>query len=178
MKQTGRAWIRFGLRTLTATFFVLSAVLILSRHTETLEWPATLGLIEEFAAVRAGDPEDSRAPGERFRLFARYHYEIDGRIYESTRIAVFDWVYRSSARALAYADRFGLGADERVPVYYNPDDPSEAVLIRHLPWNRLEVVIGVLFLVVLPLCVVVYSLFDVLRGGRSRNDDRSRGRFW
>ncbi len=178
MKRVGRALIRFGLRTLTATFFVLSAVLILSRHTETLEWPATLGLIEEFAAVRAGEPGDSRAPGERFRLFALYHYEIDGRLYESTRIAVFDWVYRSAERAGTYGDRFGLGAGERVPVYYNPDDPAEAVLIRHIPWNRAEVLLGVVLLVVLPVCVVLYSLFDVLRGGRSRGDDRSRGRFW
>ena len=178
MKTTGKAWIRFGLRTLTATFFVLSAVLIVSRHTETLEWPATLGLIEEFVALPAGDPDDSRAPGERFRLFARYHYEIDGRLYESARIAVFDWVYRSAERARAYANRFGLDSGERVPVYYNPDNPAEAVLIRHLPWNRVEVLLGVLFLIVLPLSVVVYSFFDVLRGGGSRDGDRSRGRFW
>jgi hypothetical protein len=40
------------------------------------------------------------------------------------------------------------------------------------------VVLAILILVILPTAVVAFSFVDLLRGGRSREGDESRGRFW
>lgn len=172
------ALIRFGLRSLTALFFLLAAGVLLGQHLRTLDWPATLGTVERMVIARAGDAADSRAPGERFQPAVSYRYEVDGTTYEATQIAVFDWIYPTRAGAERYMRRFGIETGARVPVYVNPEDPEESILIRHLPLRRLEVILAILFLVVLPLSVVVFSLLDVMRGGGHRGDDRSRGRFW
>jgi hypothetical protein len=169
---------RFVLRSLTAGIFLLAAGLLLFQHMKTLNWPSTLGTVDRLVVAPVSDPEDSRSPGERFRPQVTYSYEVEGQSYTADRLSVFDWIYRDRQRATQYISRFDIEQRGRVPVYYNPDDPGEAVLIRHLPWQRLEVVLAALFLVVLPTAVVAFSFMDLLRGGRSREGDHSRGRFW
>jgi hypothetical protein len=95
--------------------------------------PATLGSVEEVVIRRAGDPDDSRAPGERFQPAVFYRYEVDGTTLEGERIAVFEWIYRNEERARFSLERSGIRRGARVPVYYNPDDPSEALLVRSDP---------------------------------------------
>ncbi|MFW5695132.1 MAG: DUF3592 domain-containing protein [Alkalispirochaeta sp.] len=172
------AAIRFTLRSLTAGFFLLAAGLLLSQHLQTLQWPSSLGTVDRVVIAPSSDPDDSRSPGEQFRPEVSYTYEVDGESYTSQRLGVFNWIYRDRRRASAYLERFDIAARNRIPVYYNPDDPEESILIRHIPWRRVEVVLAVLFLVVLPVSVVAVSLVDLIRGGRSRDGDTSRGRFW
>lgn len=174
----GSALIRLALRSLTATFFILAAVLLLSQHLRTLDWPGTLGTVEEVVVARSGTEGDSRAPGERFVPRVAYRYEAEGQRFRGTTVAVFDWIFPNRERARAYLDEFAITAGARVPVYYNPEHPEEAILIRHIPIRRLEVIGVFLFLVVLPLAVVLFSLLDLLRDGTSRRNDGSRGRFW
>jgi hypothetical protein len=169
---------RFALRSLTAGIFLLAAGLLLFQHIETLSWSSTLGTVDRLVLAPASDPEDSRSPGERFRPQVTYSYEVAGESYTAEQLSVFDWIYRDRRRASQYLSRFDIAQRNRVPVYYNPDDPGEAVLIRHIPWLRLEVVLAILILVILPTAVVAFSFVDLLRGGRSREGDQSRGRFW
>ncbi len=169
---------RFALRSLTSAFFLLAAGLLLYQHIETLQWESTLGTVERVVIAPSSDPDDSRAPGERFRPEVTYRYDVDGEEFTGEELAVFDWIYRDQERASAYLDRFDIEQRNRVPVFYNPDEPSEAVLIRDLPVHRIEVLLAFLVLIILPLAVVGFSLVDLLRGGRSRADDTSRGRFW
>ncbi|MEX2443890.1 MAG: DUF3592 domain-containing protein [Alkalispirochaeta sp.] len=169
---------RFALRSLTAGIFLLAAGLLLSQHIETLQWPSTLGTVERVVLAPASDPDDSRSPGERFRPQVSYTYEVDGKTYTAEHVAVFDWIYRDRRRASEYLQQFDIAARNRVPVYYDPENPEEAILIRHIPWRRLEVMLALLVLVILPVSVVAFSLVDLIRGGRSREGDHSRGRFW
>jgi hypothetical protein len=81
---------------------------------------------------------DSRAPGERFQPAVFYRYEVDGTTLEGERIAVFEWIYRNEERARFSLERSGIRRGARVPVYYNPDDPSEALLVRSIPWGRVR----------------------------------------
>ncbi len=173
------AAIRFALRSLTAGFFLLAAGLLLSQHLQTLQWPSTLGTVDRVVIAPSSDPDDSRSPGEQFQPQVSYSYEVDGEMYTSEQLGVFDWIYRNRQRAAAYLDQFDIDARARVPVYYDPQHPEEAILIRHLPWYRVEVLLGVLVLIMLPLGVVLFSLIDLLRvSDRSRGEDTSRGRFW
>lgn len=178
MGQRRNAIIRLTLRSITAGFFLLAAVLLLNQHWATLRWPATLGTVQEVVIAPVGDPEDSRAPGERFQPRVAYTYSVDGRTFESSSIAVFDWVFSSRARAAAYLARYDIRRGERVSVYYDPEEPSASILIRAVPLRRLEVILGFILLVLLPIGVVAFSILDVIRGGRSRPNDSSRGRLW
>jgi hypothetical protein len=178
MPGNRNAWIRLGLRSVTATFFIIGALLLLGRHWTTYNWPSTLGTVERISVEPVGDPEDSRAPGERFRPNVSYTYTVDGNAYTASQVTVFDWVYRTEERARGLLAEAEIRSGERAPVYYDPDDPETAVLVRGVPWHRLEVILGLLFMVALPVAVVFFSTVDLLRGGISRNDDESRGRLW
>jgi len=172
------ALFRLGLRTLTAAFFFLAAVLLLGRFWSTGAWSSTLGTVESVSIVPSGDPGDSRAPGDQVRISTTYTFSAGNSERTGTTIAVFDWVFRNRDRAQRYLDRYGIVPDDRIPVYYDPEDPSRSVLVREIPWGRFEVIAGLLFLVLLPGAVVVFSIIDVVRGGASRRGDGSRGRFW
>jgi len=172
------ALLRFGLRALTAAFFLLAALLLAGQFLRTADWEATLGTVERAAIATAATSGDSQAPGERFQPAVRYRYRVDDQEYEGTAIGVFDWIYPSRDRAAAYLAVHGIEAGTRIPVYYNPEDAAESVLVRDIPWQRLEVILAMLFLVMLPVAVVVFSAVDLVRGGGSRRGDRSRGRFW
>ncbi len=177
MTAGGRiAFLRFVLRTTTAAFFVVGAVLLGSRFTEARNWPAVLGTVDELRLVELGG--DEAAPGTRYRIAGSFSYEIDGQLLSSDSISAYDWVFGSEDRATAYLaqNRIALGA--RLPVYFDPDDPSRALVVRTIPFYRMEVILGFILLVVLPVAVVVWSLVDLIRGGASRRNDSSRGRFW
>ena len=178
MPGNRNAWIRLGLRSVTAAFFILGALLLLGRHWVTFSWPSTLGTVERASVMPVGDPEDSRAPGERFQPRVSYRYTVDDTEYTATRVTVFEWVYRNEQRVRDLFADADIRNNQRIPVYYDPDEPETAVLVRGVPWHRLEVILGLLFMVVLPVAVVFFSVVDVVRGGASRRDDESRGRLW
>jgi hypothetical protein len=178
MKRSNIVLVRFALRTITAVILGLAAVLILSRYRQAWSWPATLGRVERVVIARAGDPGDSRAPGERFRPEVRYTYSVGGNEYDSHRIGRFEWIYPTEERARRYLRRHDISDGARVSVYYNPQNPDSSLLVRTIPWRRVEVLLGILVLVVLPVGVVAFSIIDLLRGGESRREDRGRGPFF
>ncbi len=178
MAERTNALIRLGLRSVTAAFFFLAAGVLLSRFVVTAEWAETTGTVESLRIVSAGGTDDSRSPGERFRPAASYRYTIDGEEHTGARIAVYPWIFRNEERVAEYLERNDISRGRRVPVYYNPDDPSQALLVRDIPWGRVEVLGAILFLVLLPTAVVVTSVVEFVRGGGRRKNDKSRGRFW
>lgn len=68
--------------------------------------------------------------GPRFRALIRYTYDVRGRSHESDRIAfgasVGSEVSESDARE--WVERYPAGSD--VDVWFDPGDPSRAVLVR------------------------------------------------
>ncbi len=182
MSGRRNALIRLGLRSVTAGFFFLAAFLLMSRHTATLSWQTVVGTVDEVAIAAVGDPGDSRAPGERFRPAVSYRYTVNGgdtsaREYSGSTIAAYPWIFANRDRVVAYLERHGISRGARVPVHYNPDNPAQAVLVREIPWRRLEVIVAFLFLVLLPAAVMATSVIDFVRG-TGRPEDNSRGRFW
>lgn len=172
------ALVRLALRTVTAGFFIFSGVLLLARYTEPRTWETVLGTIESVAVVPVPEEEGFSAPGVRFRIEAAYRYPVGGTERSGTRVAMYDWIYPTRRSALAYLDRHGLRAGSRVPVYYDPQNPDNAVILKRIPWRRVEVILVVVLLWVLPTAVIGYSVVDLMRGGASRSTDSSRGRFW
>ncbi len=60
-----------------------------------------------------------------------YEYEINGRKYQSARFSYFGAAYDTSEQAQRVSDRYPVGAVKSA--YYNPDEPTEAVLNKSAP---------------------------------------------
>ena len=92
---------------------------------EAQAWPSTEGL------VLASEVRDEG--GENgWRAHVRYRYEVAGRVYDNSRIAVAVEYGREGFQAhRELAARFPAGA--QVTVYYNPRNPADAALIKGDP---------------------------------------------
>ena len=89
------------------------------------DWPSTKGLVL-VSEVRDEGGESG------WRAQVVYRYEVGGRVYENSRIAVAVEYGRQGFQAhQQLAARFPLGA--QVVVYYNPQNPSDAALIKGNP---------------------------------------------
>ena len=108
-------------------------------------WPSVSGIIRE---ARISEDTDSAVP------VVIYTYTVAGTRYEGERIhfgGVGGWTV---GWAESWLRRYPVG--KRVPVFYNPDDPSEAVLVTGPRWLVFLMMgfIGVTFLAGGVLCVV------------------------
>jgi hypothetical protein len=86
------------------------------------DWPAVDGVVLD-SAVEV-DRETGR---QRFRPVVRYRYEVDGQLYEGSRIQwAIDESFRKYTRARRLLDRYRTGA--AIKVHYDPTQPDMAVL--------------------------------------------------
>jgi hypothetical protein len=88
------------------------------------DWPSTpANIISAEVKTGSGGPRNSST---RYTPRITYRYTVEGQSYTSDRAA---FVYSSSSdKARAFIRRFPPGA--QVPAYYDPADPTEAVLVR------------------------------------------------
>lgn len=89
-----------------------------------------------------------------YRVSLAYEYLVDGTPYVGQRIGFGPRSFVRKKSAQAELDRYPLNAN--VPVYFDPANPKEAVLVREAPFNRLYFVVGILSLV-LAAGIVVFS---------------------
>ncbi len=61
-----------------------------------------------------------------------YEYEVNGVFYTGKRISLTGHGVRNSAGGATRQALYRLGVGERVQVWYNPEDPRQAALYRHL----------------------------------------------
>ncbi len=162
-----RSLFRLFFRTVTATFFVAGALVLLGQYRQVQQWPQVTGRVERAEVVISGDPEDSRVPGQRYEPLVSYRYHVDGDPYQAERLAVHRWIYRRRENAREYLATRDIYRGATVPVYYNPGDPAEAVLVADVPWWRGEVLVVLLLMVVLPLVVVAVELVTYISALRS-----------
>ena len=106
----------FGAFAAGGTFAMIKAAVELPAARASREWPAADGTITRSAIVLKSKGR------KRHRI--RYEYEVGGQLYESKRIAFMDRVFGGNA-----SDRYRRYPNgSTVDVYYDPDDPSLAVI--------------------------------------------------
>jgi hypothetical protein len=71
-----------------------------------------------------------------------YTYQVEGRQYQSQRI-YFGGAIGGSAM-MGVVKKYPVGAE--VPVYYNPQNPADAVLERSIPMAKMLGLIGVIMI--------------------------------
>ena len=128
-------------------------------------WPSTPGQITEARVDRSrrtdseGDVDYSYAPA------IEYTYQVGGQEYSGHNITFgFRKSSSSHAKAEAALARFPIGG--QVTVYYDPNNPGEAVLERKAGGSTLSLVLGIVFLVI-SLCLGCPVLFYLLTGAVS-----------
>lgn len=153
--RTVPAWKRFFLATIFPWFVVLIGALAtylgvenVLRARASTSWPSVDGTV-----IRAGiDRERSQATPSStaqsitWRPVIVYEYVVDAVRYEGGRISFGAYATSDRGDAEAVLSRYPTGA--RVPVYFNPDDPGQAVIepgTAGVPW--FFVALGSVFLV-------------------------------
>ena len=120
------------------------------------EWPATEGNIVTCRLVGTSVREWTGDLYTETNVFIRYEYVVNGISYSSSAVNSINspfFLYPPS-----YASRYPVG--EHVRVYYNPKDPSEAVLEPgFVDILKAFDIISILF-----LCVGIYFIFHGISG--------------
>jgi hypothetical protein len=88
-------------------------------------WPSTLGTVTDSRIQMRSDSDGGRTSYP----FVQYTYEAMGRSYQSQKVIPGMDVGGSGAHKVV--ERYPIGA--QVMVYYNPENPSEALLERGMP---------------------------------------------
>jgi hypothetical protein len=94
---------------------------------ESLLWPSTEGTISHSAVLMQTQQTSSSTNTANYKADVAYRYKVHDRDYSSGRITLADYSSTAS-RAEGIVNRYPSGAP--VTVYYNPGDPSDAVLER------------------------------------------------
>jgi hypothetical protein len=92
---------------------------------EVSQWPSTLGVVDASYLERRSSSEG----GSTNYPVVQYSYQIAGQRYQSTKLAPGMEVGGTGAGKVV--ERYPAGA--QVMVFYNPQNPAEAVLERKAP---------------------------------------------
>jgi len=150
------------------TFFLIGVAAVAyyfyarRKASKTYSWPATEGRIEISRVTVSEDWDpDTNTRTISYAPEVRYSYKVNGKDYLGSRIWFGGAPGGSNRRKVeAIVARYPLGS--RVTVYYNPEKPAEAVLVRgNPPGGALLLVVGGVF-VLGPLCMLFPLLLGLL----------------
>jgi hypothetical protein len=134
-------WIWAFMAVIGALVFVV-AVLNTYRMLTCGAWPVTDGMIAHSELKRGFMREGAL----KFQLHLVYHYRVDGKAYESKRIA-FGGQAKKLKEIRTLLTTYPKG--RKVQVHYLPTHPKVATLETHVSWHGLKTLAGGLLL----LCI-------------------------
>jgi hypothetical protein len=111
----GLAFVAFG------AWMLVHAVRSHRRARLSQQWPTAEGTLEEVFLWGRRNVDGEMKDVER--LSVSYRYTVDGKALEGRNVTFYTLVYPET---VAFAEAHPEGS--MVPVYYNPDQPSESVL--------------------------------------------------
>ena len=123
------------------------------KMTAVSQWPSTMGAVNSSYLERRSSSEG----GSTHYPVVQYSYQVGGQSYQSTKLAPGPDVGGTGAGKVVA--RYPEGA--QVMVFYNPENPSDAVLERKAPAQWLMWLLLIVFDCV--LCGVIPVLYFSLR---------------
>ena len=148
-----------GVGTIGFVLLILNAVFLgviffmRKKMAEVSQWPSTMGSV----VMSTIDRRSSSDGGYTDYPVVQYSYQIGGQAYQSTKLAPGPELGGSGARGVVA--RYPAGA--QVMVFYNPQNPSDAVLERKAPAQWLMWLLLVIFDCV--LCGVIPVIWWSMR---------------
>lgn len=132
--NAGETTIKTAVSLLMLVALTVLAAYLYSRQDEQLHalsaasagWPSVSGLITS-SSLETRRQRVGSAHGSKVRLEVAYEYVVDDRVFENDRVR-FDQDRLSSAEKELLVRTHPVG--KKVQVYYNPDRPTESVLVR------------------------------------------------
>jgi len=103
-------------------------------------WPQAIGTVAK-SWVEEGKDSDGCTS---YTVCVQYDYTVQGMHYSGKRVRFGGHSYSRAKRAQAELDRYP--ASGAVPVFYDPENPAEAVLLRESPLAYILMIFGVLML--------------------------------
>lgn len=106
----------------------------ISKAKESLDWPAVKGKIISSSVERSTRRESTRRSKGRSRTRIYYHanisyeYSVDGKDYEGSQVRFGGTSSQNSGRVNSIVKEFPAGKE--ISVYYEPENPSESILIK------------------------------------------------
>lgn len=153
----------FGIVSGLAGIFSLGwGVHILTGTIATQSWPSTEGVIvhsEYYERYHTGSALNDTSPSTDYAAKIHYSYKVNGTRYLSKRMHLGEPYLQDvndDSNVKTYLKRYPVG--QNIEVFYNPSDPSEAVLERHVDfraWCMLPV--GMVFIALAVVSQVMWS---------------------
>jgi hypothetical protein len=111
--------------------------------------PTQASIIESYIYHRGAPDEADYEP------VIRYHYLVNGTTYESERYAYFYEGFRNEHSTQAVVDQYPPGSQQTI--YYDPDDPSEAVIYKEFVVSSTSsLVIAMMSCLLAPIGIVLF----------------------
>jgi hypothetical protein len=151
----------------TLPFILIAAFLIRSSRrsqqqaVNSQSWPFVMGEVvsAHVEARRSTDADGHSSTSYHPRI--TYEYEVRGHRYQSNQVSFGGSVGSgSSSGAQAVADRYIPG--NRIRVYYNPDNPGEAVLERSAGSSSKILIWVAVFIIFMVVCISLVSLVAII----------------
>lgn len=126
-KQTKRIVLFFSLIPLV---FILIGLNMLVKGYQSYSWDEVGARIVESRIETSRDSEGD----DTYNVSVKYEYQINGQTYSSDRLSTGFHPYNSADwnDAEAYRKMFETGT--QLSVYYDPQEPAEATIIRGIHW--------------------------------------------
>jgi hypothetical protein len=158
--------VRFVLVLLSATSQIFAAWLFWA-SSQINDWPETRGRIESsrIDVYGAGLP-GGKGDTNTYVPHLRYSYSVNGVSFSNDRITLWDSAYSSWRSATQRIPR--PGSDGTIAVYYDPNEPTHAVLSNRLPVGSFALLV-LLACVLLMLAVLLPRLPALLMRDTNRN---------
>jgi hypothetical protein len=115
------------------------AIKMAAKARQSLSWPSIEGEIAHSAVLYQTNTTTSTGGTATYKADIVYRYKVDGANYSSSRISMVDFA-STTGRAQSIVQRYP--DKSRVLVYYDPSDPSEA-LLEPGPAGGINVLYGV-----------------------------------
>ena len=129
-------------------------------------WPSTSGRVVKTWVQETIERDDDGFTEYKYTPHIQYEYSAGGARYTGERLNFgFTSVYGEMGPAEEALDLYPMGS--QVTVYYNPEQPQDAVLDREMQGGVLGYVIGGIGLVV-AVCMLVLTGLNVIKNLRSQ----------
>ncbi len=99
-------------------------------------WPQTIGTITKAEVIADTGPDSN---GYFVSVF--YDYLVNGASHQGNRLELSRRAYVRKKSAESVVERYRTNTS--IPVFYNPEKPSDAVLVRESPNTLLPMVCGI-----------------------------------
>jgi hypothetical protein len=110
-------------------------------------WPSIPGQVTDSHVSRSQSTDADGDTSTSYSARVAYTYQVSGQAYSGHNIAFgFNPSYSNESKAQAAAARYPLGG--QVPVYYDPSNPSDAVLERQASGSNVGMILGIIFIVI------------------------------